>query len=217
MSSFSYSAQYFSKEAEQCELAELTEADKEAILKDMYGRTKRNNISNQTDEQGGDNDSVTNGDDDDDDDDDISENLIQEYHEQIEHIPFDKVAWFLQALSEADDVVEAENCPSQFLRNEDYDPRKAALRLCEYWKMRVEIFGEEHAFKPMSLDGAMLHVVPYMVQMPNLVRFLPDDDEGRTVVCFDRTDISFKECDDIMMVRVFVCLSHKFIIAKWLD
>lgn len=56
-----------------------------------------------------------------------------------------------------------ENCPHQvdhkrkmiFLRANNNDVRATAAHLAEYWKARVELFGNNNAYLPMTLGGAM--------------------------------------------------------------
>ena len=43
-----------------------------------------------------------------------------------------------------------------FLRCESFRPKDAAARLCGYWNRRIEIFGDERAFCPMTLGGALI-------------------------------------------------------------
>ena len=57
----------------------------------------------------------------------------------------------------------AERCPDQishkrkmiFLEANHNDVAAAAANLAEYWKVRVEVFGNEKAYLPMTLAGAM--------------------------------------------------------------
>jgi len=62
----------------------------------------------------------------------------------------------LYALEHAPELIQLETHPVKFLR-EDFDVAKAISRLALYWKYRVQFFGEERAFRPMTLseDGAL--------------------------------------------------------------
>ena len=56
-----------------------------------------------------------------------------------------------------------ERCPNEagpdrtlmFLEAENHDPKAAAVKLAKYWEARVALFGEERAYLPMTLAGAM--------------------------------------------------------------
>ena len=56
-----------------------------------------------------------------------------------------------------------ERCPNEagpdkthmFLEAENHDPRAAAVKLAKYWESRVALFGEDRAYLPMTLAGAM--------------------------------------------------------------
>ena len=44
-----------------------------------------------------------------------------------------------------------------FLRCEVFNVKNAVDRFVKYWNMRLEVFDEELAFLPMTLEGAMKH------------------------------------------------------------
>jgi len=56
-----------------------------------------------------------------------------------------------------------QRCPDQvgpsrtrlFLEAENNDPRAAAAKLAKHWEVRVALFGEERAYLPMTLAGAL--------------------------------------------------------------
>ena len=56
-----------------------------------------------------------------------------------------------------------ERCPSEagpdrtlmFLEAENHDPKAAAVKLAKYWEARVALFGEDRAYLPMTLGGAV--------------------------------------------------------------
>ena len=42
-----------------------------------------------------------------------------------------------------------------FVEHEGGDVSKAALRLIKYWNFRLELFGDDRCYLPMTLLGAM--------------------------------------------------------------
>ena len=60
----------------------------------------------------------------------------------------------------------------------------AAKRLVSHWKNRRILFGEQRAFLPMTLAGAMKDDLPEVKQ--GYVRRLPNDKNGRPVLFVDR-------------------------------
>lgn len=64
--------------------------------------------------------------------------LTQEYNEAMAFVP---------------NLVQKETKPIYFLRREEYNPYKAALRLVRYWKARKQFFGERWLL-PMTQSGA---------------------------------------------------------------
>ena len=78
-----------------------------------------------------------------------------------------------------------------FLEYADFDARKAAVRLCEYWKVRVATFGPERAFVPMTLAGAMQDEVQGMIKHCPWC-LMPDTDlSGRKILFLDAARRNF--------------------------
>jgi len=64
----------------------------------------------------------------------------------------DKRAFF-RALERAPELIELETHPIKFLLREDFNVARAIQRLALHWKYRVQFFGEERAFRPMTISG----------------------------------------------------------------
>ena len=62
----------------------------------------------------------------------------------------------MKAISKSPELVGKEH-RLMFLRCELFDAQRAAERICKYWNRRIELFGENRAFKPIHLcgDGAL--------------------------------------------------------------
>ena len=54
-----------------------------------------------------------------------------------------------------------------------------------YWKMRRKVFGDEKAFLPMVMAGALREEGLIIVQK-DIVGVLPNDEHGRGVLYYDR-------------------------------
>ena len=84
-------------------------------------------------------------------------------------------------------------CPSEttddrkaaFLETDDLDPQAAASRLCAYWDERVDTFGDELAFLPMTLKGAMREDVEHMIHSCPMQRMAKPDLHGRQMTYYD--------------------------------
>ena len=72
-----------------------------------------------------------------------------------------------------------------FLRCEVFNVEKSVQRFIKYWNTRLEVFGDELAFLPMTLDGAMQHDVnTVLLQYLQLAKDTTDP-YGRALLLFD--------------------------------
>ena len=101
----------------------------------------------------------------------IEQSLVS-FHEELARI----------GTSEKKDLLTAERkCPAllddafklQFLRTDLFNPQLAACRFVLYWKNRVQLFGPEKAFLPMTLDGAMKDDIDMLSK--GFIRLLPGE------------------------------------------
>jgi hypothetical protein len=102
----------------------------------------------------------------------------------LEQIPEQEKEAYLEALERAPLLVETESDLAAFLRWENYDAWAAARSVVTYWDTRRKVFGNERAFLPMTLSGAMALDMESMEQA--LLMKLPDDEHGRRVLHYDR-------------------------------
>jgi len=72
-----------------------------------------------------------------------------------------------------------------FLETDDLDPQAAASRLCAYWDERVDTFGDDLAFLPMTLKGAMREDVEHMIHSCPMQRLAKPDLHGRQMTYYD--------------------------------
>ncbi|KAL7554520.1 hypothetical protein ACHAWF_017977, partial [Thalassiosira exigua] len=85
-----------------------------------------------------------------------------------------------------------------FLRCEVFHVERAVERWVKYWNKRVEVFGEEKAFLPMTLDGAMKDDTE-AVQMNYLQVANGADPAGRAILIFDHTKESGEVSSDSLL------------------
>ena len=77
--------------------------------------------------------------------------LLMELEEQMIVEPGNEA--YLEALKNAPDVLKTEVNPLQFLRREAMNVAAAARRMCKYWNMRKEAFGDRFARPLLDVSG----------------------------------------------------------------
>ena len=92
-----------------------------------------------------------------------------------------------------------------FLETDQLDASAAASRLCTYWTVRVETFGTDLAFLPMTLHGAMREDVDDMIRYCPLQRLPKPDSFGRQMTFWDSKRRNFQKCTMQQEVRL-MCL-----------
>uniref|UniRef100_A0A7R9WVG2 CRAL-TRIO domain-containing protein n=1 Tax=Craspedostauros australis TaxID=1486917 RepID=A0A7R9WVG2_9STRA len=78
---------------------------------------------------------------------------LQEFHEFVKEMPQDETAGVHQAQDKCPDQLD-DDFKLMFLRAEVFHVDLAAKRYCKYWERRIERFGPDKAFLPLTLDGA---------------------------------------------------------------
>ena len=87
-----------------------------------------------------------------------------------------------------------------FLRSDEYDPKKAAMRLVGYWEERVRVFGKDKAFSPLTQADALqddMAVLEKGVFMPVGKK----DGHGQTLVLADLSKVKRGEMDSLAGAR----------------
>jgi len=90
------------------------------------------------------------------------------------------------ALRRAPQLVEKESPVMDFVRRDNYNATAALLRLLRYWKIRVELFGVERAFLPMTQQQGAISQNDLIILYSGVYAILPKDRAGRSVVVEDR-------------------------------
>lgn len=108
---------------------------------------------------------------------------------------FDAVLGSVDQKKKTGYLLAVEKCPSEcnqafklvFLRCEVFDANNAVKRWLKYWDARIQVFGEERAFLPMTLDGAMK--VDSGAARMKFVQVAAEatDPDGRGIIFFDHT------------------------------
>jgi len=71
-----------------------------------------------------------------------------------------------------------------FLRCDVFEVDKAVARFVKYWNARVEVFGEDKAFLPLTIDGALKDDTE-AIKMDYLQVANKTDPAGRAILLFD--------------------------------
>jgi len=116
-------------------------------------------------------------------------------NEAIKVLPEVQKAAYLEALKRAPHLVETESNPSCFLQRENFNYWAAAARIVAYWEERKKGFGDR-AFLPLTLVGdSALSPEAIRALREGVLLLLPNDSEGRSVVCYDQAKF-YELCPD---------------------
>jgi hypothetical protein len=104
--------------------------------------------------------------------------------EAMEWLPQELKAAYLEAADKCPQMITSESDPYLFLQQSNWDCTQAATLLATNWKIRLELFGEERAFLPLSdLSGqGSLTEEDIKVLASGFIVFLPSDAQRRTVL-----------------------------------
>mmetsp|Transcript_33886 Transcript_33886/g.74340 ORF Transcript_33886/g.74340 Transcript_33886/m.74340 type:complete len:637 (+) Transcript_33886:221-2131(+) len=124
---------------------------------------------------------------------------------ELSKLPLDQTAAYRRATIECLDQVSAER-KMAFLECEKGDARLAAKRLARYWQFRLDLWGPDRCFLPMTLAGAMRDEVEPMVNRC-LNQVLPvTDTSGRAIIfgCPNRRNFSEYSIEQEFMALVYL-------------
>lgn len=121
----------------------------------------------------------------------------------LQMMPADRVSAYRRAEAECPDQVTDER-KMAFVHREDENVALAAARLARYWQFRLEAFGEERCFQPLTLAGAMIdEVVPMMNH--RIFNVLPvTDTAGRAIVFVDISKRDYGIYSEKQEIRVYL-------------
>jgi CRAL/TRIO domain len=164
MSAISYTAPLFTEDQEKREKESSTEEEIREVAKDVFGVEA---LIDETEE--------------------LLATSLAQFAEELVAIHDEEKESYALALEKCPLVVEQETAPLRFLRADDYDAKRAATRLVKYWECRVELFGPDRAFLPMTLDGAMEDDIDCFEILRDGNYMLPHDNHGRAVYFSDKS------------------------------
>ena len=114
-------------------------------------------------------------------------------------------------------LMAKEKCPSEcdklvFLRCEVFNVDQAVCRFVKYWNARIQVFGEEKAFLPMTIDGAMKDDAE-CIQLGYLQVASQVDPDGRAIGLFDFNkqtgEVSSESLLRVVWYQVHVALARE--------
>lgn len=95
----------------------------------------------------------------------------------------------------------------RFLEAENHDPQAAAVKLAKYWEARVALFGEDRAFLPMTLGGAMKEEAMNLATRRIWQLLTATDAAGRAILFMTPARRNFSEysIEQEFVSHVFLC------------
>mmetsp|Transcript_44654 Transcript_44654/g.136200 ORF Transcript_44654/g.136200 Transcript_44654/m.136200 type:complete len:232 (-) Transcript_44654:521-1216(-) len=210
MSASYLAAPRITEEEEQAEQASMTEEEKFAALRDLYGVMLPaalgdrwdSRFAHQSDEE----EPIEKG----------LEELEAELNQLIRKSESEEngnrcglghlnTACVQEAKRKLPQVINSTEHRLKFLRAESFDVKKAAVMLIKYWEERITIFGEDKAFLPLNLSGA-LRDDEVGLSMGFITLSPERDSSGRAVLIVDQSKLERKNYTRNMMVRLFVII-----------
>lgn len=111
---------------------------------------------------------------------------------EMARLPPEQKAAYSRALTECPSLV-SDDFKKAFLETEDNNPKLAAVRLALFWEYRLDLFGPERCFLPMTLSGAMRDEAKNVVER-RVVQLLPArDTAGRAILYLQESRRNFAE------------------------
>lgn len=108
---------------------------------------------------------------------------ILNFKEAIDRMEKAETATYRQAMLRCPDVLQVESNPLWFVIHSEHDYQQAARRMVEYWKIRLETFGDR-AFEPvldLSSENGALSATAKEIVYKGASYVLPSDTSGRVV------------------------------------
>ncbi|KAL7575190.1 hypothetical protein ACA910_018678 [Epithemia clementina (nom. ined.)] len=116
-------------------------------------------------------------------------NRVRSYvHNAILCLPVDESRAYRAAMAFDAELVQTETDPIRFVRYCQYDVLAGARRLCAYWTERLDLFGPERAFLPLTLTGTGALTPQDLVSLrAGYPTLLPNNTKtGQSCMMFDR-------------------------------
>ena len=141
----------------------------------------------------------------------VNEKLTK-FNEVLDNIDTKKKVECMMAQEKSPDLC-GDDFKLAFLRCEVFEVKPAVDRWIKYWKVRVRTFGEEKAFLPMTLEGAMEGQEKVISCGYVTVAAGATDPDRRAIVLMDFQQEKRDLSDDHLFMadwyQVHVCLSNE--------
>lgn len=135
----------------------------------------------------------------------IAKNIVA-FDAAVENIPKKKRSTLLQAVERCPELLD-EGFKLKFLRCECFNEKRAARRYVKYWDRRLQVFGPEKAFLPLTLDGALKDdEVALSVGFMTLNK--RKHESGRNIIFADPAKQQFDKYSTDSMIRAIWYIFH---------
>jgi len=116
-------------------------------------------------------------------------NALQQIDQAVQLLPPEETAVYYTAVARCPELIALEAHPVNFLRCCDWNFWEAAQRWMNYWKLRLEVFGEDRCYRSiydLSGNGA-LDEQGIRIYETGVAYSLQLDNQEHPVIFFDRT------------------------------
>lgn len=140
----------------------------------------------------------------------LLEAKLAELEVELGNIPVEEKMEWLEAQAKCGQDYPAlvgDDFKLQFLRCEVFNADLAAKRLVKYWKKRLEIFGPQKAYLPISLDKT-LEDDEVAINLGVMTLLDAEDPTGRSLVYWDPSHLDSTKYTTESMVRAFWYVLH---------
>mmetsp|Transcript_24335 Transcript_24335/g.48534 ORF Transcript_24335/g.48534 Transcript_24335/m.48534 type:complete len:315 (+) Transcript_24335:291-1235(+) len=119
--------------------------------------------------------------------------------EELWKLPDEDQSGTQKASIRCPDIIESKEHRLMFLRCEQFNVDTAAVRMANYWKRRIELFGDA-AFAPLTIEGSLNRDEKEL--SIGFLRLMPSNDKtGRSNIFLDPSVIEGRVYDNESMVR----------------
>jgi hypothetical protein len=136
--------------------------------------------------------------------DELVQRKLQELETHLAEIAKKAAAAYGEAQTKCPQLITNDNFKLVFLRCEQFNAKLAAERFVQYWEKRVEIFGAERAFLPLTLQttSGALDEDDKAALRHGFVRLVPAKDPvGRAILFADPSRQEANKNDRLRTVR----------------
>lgn len=140
----------------------------------------------------------------------LIEQKLKDFRHELDLIPPNKRVNAILADEKCPDIVNDDVFKLLFLRCEVFNADLAAKRYVKYWDKRVEIFGLDRAFLPLTLNYMTPEdIIAVEAGFSNMiVRDIKNDDDDRHILFANPANNTKKNYDAIHMVRIAWYMIH---------